>query len=504
MRASNCLKTANIRTIADLVQKTESELLKTKNFGKKSLNEIKTILGEMGLSLGMRLDPEELERLRAHYERSFESLASSRSPRVPPRPPAHAGGRGVSGSRGALSPGSGVEVEALRPCPGPARHPERGAVGLHDDGAVAVGPVDARAGRLEAAERLGRRMAEGVARARRRSPPRAGRAASRNAALDEKRLPWWATLSTSDAHGPAARPARAPRPARPRSPVRSSETPRQSSRSTSDSSFQAAARRTPAVGVEHGEHAPRRARVGCPATSIAAAARPSARAARSVSSAARVPPTVLPELAHREAREHGARARPSDPRRSGRAPRRPAGRGAVPEERREHALAHVEAPGPARPAVDEEPRARRAARPAWRRPGPTSRKVTRSRPSPGRDPRPDGQRQRRQRGRPRPRRAPDAARAEARRERERAVPGDDRRPARARAGGPWRRGRRPRAQTTARSARSTSQSAWKSSVGRDRRSRASDQERQHAERRGRPRRAGPRRGWRRRRSARAG
>ena len=45
VRASNCLKTANIRTIADLVQKTEAELLKTKNFGKKSLNEIKTILG---------------------------------------------------------------------------------------------------------------------------------------------------------------------------------------------------------------------------------------------------------------------------------------------------------------------------------------------------------------------------------------------------------------------------------------------------------------------------
>jgi DNA-directed RNA polymerase subunit alpha len=73
VRASNCLKTANIRTIADLVHKTESELLKTKNFGKKSLNEIKTILGEMGLSLGMRLDPEELERLRTQYERSFES-----------------------------------------------------------------------------------------------------------------------------------------------------------------------------------------------------------------------------------------------------------------------------------------------------------------------------------------------------------------------------------------------------------------------------------------------
>ena len=73
VRASNCLKTANIRTIADLVQKSESELLKTKNFGKKSLNEIKTILGEMGLGLGMRLDPEELDRLRSQYERSYET-----------------------------------------------------------------------------------------------------------------------------------------------------------------------------------------------------------------------------------------------------------------------------------------------------------------------------------------------------------------------------------------------------------------------------------------------
>jgi len=73
VRASNCLKTANIRTIADLVQRSESELLKTKNFGKKSLNEIKTILGEMGLHLGMRLDPEELDRLRSQYERSFET-----------------------------------------------------------------------------------------------------------------------------------------------------------------------------------------------------------------------------------------------------------------------------------------------------------------------------------------------------------------------------------------------------------------------------------------------
>jgi DNA-directed RNA polymerase subunit alpha len=72
VRASNCLKTANIRTISDLVGKTEAELLKTKNFGKKSLNEIKAILTEMGLSLGMRVSPEELERLKAQLERAFE------------------------------------------------------------------------------------------------------------------------------------------------------------------------------------------------------------------------------------------------------------------------------------------------------------------------------------------------------------------------------------------------------------------------------------------------
>jgi DNA-directed RNA polymerase subunit alpha len=56
VRAANCLKNANIKTIADLVQKTEADMLRTKNFGKKSLNEIKEILNEMGLSLGMKLD----------------------------------------------------------------------------------------------------------------------------------------------------------------------------------------------------------------------------------------------------------------------------------------------------------------------------------------------------------------------------------------------------------------------------------------------------------------
>ena len=57
VRSYNCLKNANIQTIRELVQKTEPEMLRTKNFGRKSLNEIKEILVTMGLSLGMRLDP---------------------------------------------------------------------------------------------------------------------------------------------------------------------------------------------------------------------------------------------------------------------------------------------------------------------------------------------------------------------------------------------------------------------------------------------------------------
>ena len=56
VRSYNCLKNANIRSIGELVQKTEAEMLKTKNFGRKSLNEIKEILSGMGLSLGMKLD----------------------------------------------------------------------------------------------------------------------------------------------------------------------------------------------------------------------------------------------------------------------------------------------------------------------------------------------------------------------------------------------------------------------------------------------------------------
>lgn len=56
VRSYNCLKNANIQTIRELVQKTEAEMLRTKNFGRKSLSEIKDLLTTMGLSLGMRLD----------------------------------------------------------------------------------------------------------------------------------------------------------------------------------------------------------------------------------------------------------------------------------------------------------------------------------------------------------------------------------------------------------------------------------------------------------------
>jgi DNA-directed RNA polymerase subunit alpha len=61
VRSYNCLKNANIKTIGDLVTKSEAEMLKTKNFGRKSLNEIKDILAEMGLALGMNIDVRKLK-----------------------------------------------------------------------------------------------------------------------------------------------------------------------------------------------------------------------------------------------------------------------------------------------------------------------------------------------------------------------------------------------------------------------------------------------------------
>jgi DNA-directed RNA polymerase subunit alpha len=60
VRSANCLKNANITYIGELVQRTEAEMLKTKNFGRKSLNEIKQLLEEMELSLGMKIDEWEL------------------------------------------------------------------------------------------------------------------------------------------------------------------------------------------------------------------------------------------------------------------------------------------------------------------------------------------------------------------------------------------------------------------------------------------------------------
>ena len=73
VRSANCLQNADIRYLGELVQKSEQEMLKTKNFGRKSLNEIKEILHDMGLGLGMRLEDfpgrEELDRRRLARER---------------------------------------------------------------------------------------------------------------------------------------------------------------------------------------------------------------------------------------------------------------------------------------------------------------------------------------------------------------------------------------------------------------------------------------------------
>ena len=63
VRSYNCLKNANIQTIAELVQKTDGEMLKTRNFGRKSLNEIKEILEDMGLLLGMKVDEGDLKQI---------------------------------------------------------------------------------------------------------------------------------------------------------------------------------------------------------------------------------------------------------------------------------------------------------------------------------------------------------------------------------------------------------------------------------------------------------
>ena len=81
VRSYNCLKNANIQTIGDLVQKTEAEMLRTKNFGRKSLNEIKEILASLGLQFGMKFDAQ--GRLVAPPGRRSPRR---RSCRRPPRP----------------------------------------------------------------------------------------------------------------------------------------------------------------------------------------------------------------------------------------------------------------------------------------------------------------------------------------------------------------------------------------------------------------------------------
>jgi DNA-directed RNA polymerase subunit alpha len=72
VRSANCLENANIKFIGDLVQKTEAEMLKTKNFGRKSLKEIKDILTEMGLGLGMNLENWPPKDLRSSLDQDVE------------------------------------------------------------------------------------------------------------------------------------------------------------------------------------------------------------------------------------------------------------------------------------------------------------------------------------------------------------------------------------------------------------------------------------------------
>merc|ERR1712098_47819 len=74
VRSANCLKNDNIIYIGDLVQKTEAEMLRTPNFGRKSLNEIKEVLGQMGLALGMDIPnwpPDNIEEMAKKLEQEL-------------------------------------------------------------------------------------------------------------------------------------------------------------------------------------------------------------------------------------------------------------------------------------------------------------------------------------------------------------------------------------------------------------------------------------------------
>jgi DNA-directed RNA polymerase subunit alpha len=72
VRSANCLQNANIKYIGELCQRSEAEMLKTKNFGRKSLNEIKEILASMGLSLGMKLESFNLEEAERYRPKDVE------------------------------------------------------------------------------------------------------------------------------------------------------------------------------------------------------------------------------------------------------------------------------------------------------------------------------------------------------------------------------------------------------------------------------------------------
>ena len=76
VRAYNCMRNADIKIIADLVERTEPEMLKTKNFGRKSLNEIKEMLQNMGLNFGMKIDREMVNKMATSQVRSVVQDAS--------------------------------------------------------------------------------------------------------------------------------------------------------------------------------------------------------------------------------------------------------------------------------------------------------------------------------------------------------------------------------------------------------------------------------------------
>lgn len=89
VRSANCLKNDNIVYIGDLIQKSEGEMLRTPNFGRKSLNEIKEVLATMGLHLGMDVQgwlPENIEEFREALRRALLSLNGAGGIPRQPRP----------------------------------------------------------------------------------------------------------------------------------------------------------------------------------------------------------------------------------------------------------------------------------------------------------------------------------------------------------------------------------------------------------------------------------